>query len=297
MPVPFNVYEFFRFIIPGGYFVALLYILVSFLRGTPIAFDILSYNTILYFFAALIVSTIIDSRDAIQRSRGWFAEADYFQNQFPSRHLLARCNDCKRNASCPNRLSESNYVYVNTWFYFFNEHVPAFPRDAVLTTGYLCRFVFYVHLFSLLFFYLGFLYPVISALNGAFSPSTFVYSGILLIIVEAVFLANNVGRKGEKPHSIFLRALNPGRLLIAGGLLLGLLKHEHQKEAHKGEQYKPEARGMWRRWKGRNAVLIRWIEMNEPLLLEKICKQSQETVSDPDSQDLSDTAEGKVDKG
>lgn len=56
MPVPFNVYEFFRFMIPGAYFVALLYVLVALLLQIPISFDVLSYQTVVYFFATLIVS-------------------------------------------------------------------------------------------------------------------------------------------------------------------------------------------------------------------------------------------------
>ncbi len=54
MPVPFNVYEFFRFMIPGAYFVALLYVLVALLLQIPISFDVLSYQTVVYFFATLI---------------------------------------------------------------------------------------------------------------------------------------------------------------------------------------------------------------------------------------------------
>ena len=291
MPVPFNVYEFFRFIIPGGYFVALFYVLVALLLHIPISYDILSYNTIAYFFAALIVSTVIDSRDALQYSKGWLAEADFFQRQFPSPRLLDRCEKCERNPSCSNRLSESNFI--TTWFYFFNEHIPDYLRNAVLTTGYLCRIVFYVHLFSLLFFYLGLLYPLISYFSGVFSFWTFVYSGILLVIVEAVFLPNNVGREGESWFSIFLRALNPVRLLIVGGLILGFLKRERQKEELEGEEHKFEARGVWPRWKRYNEVEIRWMEMNEPLLTEKLCKRSQVMVSDPDSQDLSDLPRGE----
>jgi len=95
MPVPFNVYEFFRFMIPGAYFVALLYVLVALLLQIPISFDVLSYQTVVYFFATLIVSMIIDSRDVIQYSRGWLAEADFFRHQFPSRYLLERCAKCK----------------------------------------------------------------------------------------------------------------------------------------------------------------------------------------------------------
>jgi len=42
-----------------------------------------------------VVSMIIDSRDVIQYSRGWLAEADFFRHQFPSRYLLERCAKCE----------------------------------------------------------------------------------------------------------------------------------------------------------------------------------------------------------
>lgn len=285
MPVPFNVYEFFRFMIPGGYFVVLLYVLVALLLHIPISYDILSYQTVAYFFAALIVSMIIDSRDVIQYSRGWLAEADFFQRQFPSRYLLDRCERCEAKPSCSNRLSESNYI--TTWFYFFNEHIPDYLRNAVLTAGYLCRVVFYVHLFSLLFFYLGMLYPLISYCSGDFSFWSFAYSGILLIILEGVYFPNSVGRSGER-WFLFFRALNPARFIITACLVLGFLNLK-RKGAELGMDISDlEAKGVWRRWKTYNGVEVRWMEINEPLLTEKICKQVQVKTSNPHSHDLSE---------
>lgn len=286
MPVPFNVYEFFRFMIPGGYFVALFYVLVALLLQIPISYDILSYQTVAYFFGALIVSMIIDSRDVIQYSRGWLAEADFFQRQFPSRYLQDRCAKCEMEHSCSNRLSESNYI--TTWFYFFNEHIPDYLRNAVLTAGYLCRVVFYVHLFSLLFFYLGMLYPLISYFSGAFSFWTFAYSGILLIVVEAIFFPNSVGKKGEGWCSLFFRALNPARLFIAVGLVLGFLNRQRQGAELRVDISNYKASGVWPRWKRYNEVEVRWMEINEPLLTEKICKQVQVKTPNPHSHDLSE---------
>ena len=269
MPVPFNVYEFFRFIIPGGYFVFLLYVWLALLLNFPISFYVLSYQTVIYFFASLITSIVIDSRDILQYGRGWLREADFFQSQFPSRYLLDRCNKCKEKPSCSNFESFiSEYNYINTWFYFFNEYVPNYVKSIVLTTGYLCRVAFYTHLFSLFFFYLGLSYPLVAYFKGAFSYSTFIYSGILLIILEAVFFSNNIGKEKERWYSLFFRALSPTRLLWTTGLILGFLKSKSPKD-EKGI----EARGLWPRWKRYNDVQIRWMEINEPLLTEKICHQ------------------------
>jgi hypothetical protein len=275
MPIPFNVYEFLRFIIPGAYFVALLYVLSALLLQFPISHDVLSYDAVAFFFAALIVSVIIDSRDVIQLSQGWLTEADFFQHQFPSRYLLDRCKTCKINASCSNRVSKSNYV--NTWFCLFDEYFPEYSRNAVLTTGYLCRVVFYTHLFSLLFFYLGLLYPLISYFRHAFSFWTLTYSGIMLILAEGIYFSNSVNRKGKGwvfSLSLFFRALNPTRLFITAGLLFGLLKHQHQgTELGRDDLSSLEARGVWPRWKMYNEGEVRWMEMNEALLKEKVCKK------------------------
>jgi len=267
MPVPFNVYEFFRFIIPGGYFVALFYVLLALLLNIPISFDILSYQTIGYFFASLVVSIVIDSRDVLQYGSGWLREADYFQRQFPSRYLLDRCTKCKTKSSCSKPLVEANYL--STWFYFFNEYVPSYARSIVLTTSYLCRVVFYTHLFSLLFFYVGLSYPLISYFKEGFSFLTFIYSGILLIVLEVVFFSNNVRKKGERRYLLFFRALNPTRLFVTIGLILGFFNPKKTKEDE------VEAKGFWLRWKGHNKTQIRWMEINEPLLTEKICHQAQ----------------------
>ena len=271
MPVPFNVYEFFRFIIPGGYFVALLYILVALILGIPISYDVLSYQTVVYFFAAFIVSIVIDSRDLIQYSKGWFAEADFFQRQFPSKYLLDRCGSCEKKESCSNHLTNDNFI--PTWFYFFNEHLPEYLRNAVLTSGYLCRVVFYVHLFSLSFFYLGLLYPILSLINGSFSFWTLAYSGILFVIVEALFFPNRVGKKGERWLSIFFSALDPSRLFVAVFVVLGFVNRHRKDSKSEEDESALDPRGMWPRWKRYNDVQIRWMEMNEPLLVEKICGQ------------------------
>jgi hypothetical protein len=289
MPIPFNVYEFFRFIIPGAYFVASLYTLLALLLKFSISFDVLSYDTVAFFFASLVVSVVIDSRDVIQYSQGWLEEADFFQHQFPSRYLLDRCGKCETEP-CSNRLSKSNYI--NTWFFFFNEHIPEYLRNAVLSTGYLCRVVFYGHLFSLLFFYLGMLYPLISYFRGVFSFWTFTYPGIMLIITEGLYLANNVSRKG-KGWPLFLRALNPARLLITAGLVFGLLKHQRQGAEPGMILSDLEAKGLWPRWKTYNEVEVRWMEMNEALIREKVCKEVQPKGSDPDLQSLSELPKGE----
>lgn len=273
MPVPFNIYEFFRFIIPGGYFIVLLYVWLALIFKIPISFEILSYQTVAYFFASLIVSIVIDSRDVLQYGRGWLKEADFFQSQFPSRYLLDRCEKCKVKTSCPNPLSESNYI--TTWFYFFNEHIPNYLRSIILTTGYLCRIAFYTHLFSLFFFYIGLLYPLTSFLKGDFSFGTFTYSGILLIILEAVFLSNSIGKKGEKWYSLFFRALDPTRLRITTGLILGFLNRRSRHAESKESEADIDARGLWPRWQRYNEVQVRWMEINEPLLTEKVCRQAQ----------------------
>lgn len=280
MPVPFNVYEFFRFIIPGGYFIALLYVWLALLIDVPISFAILSYQTVVYFFASFIVSIVIDSRDILQYGRGWLIESDFFQRQFPSGYLLDRCEKCKIRTSCSNPLNKGNFV--STWFCLFNEYIPNYVRSIVLTTGYLCRIAFYTHIFSLLFFYLGLLYPLISHLRGDFSFWNFAYSGVLLIVLEAVYFTNNVSEEGTKWYSLFFHALNPARLFIAGGLILGILRQKRANDELTTDKVSIEAKGLWPRWKRYNDVQIRWMELNEPLLIEKICKQVQVKTTDLD---------------
>jgi len=270
MPVPFSVYEFFRFIIPGAYFVSLLFVLLSLVLKVLSSSSFLSYDAIVFFFAALIVSVIVDSRDAIQYSRGWIEEADYFQLQFPSGHLLDRCRKCDRESTCPNRLTNENYV--TTWFYFFNEHIPEYVRNIVLTTGYLCRLSFYVHLFSLFFLCVGVLcVPVAYAIHSV-SFWTFLYPGVMLLLAEATYLTNNVGTKGDRWHMLAARALNPNRLRIVAGLMLGLLEPQRKTMSVRASPVQVDAKGLWRRWKTYNDVEIRWMELNEPLLADKVCK-------------------------
>lgn len=158
-----------------------------------------------------------------------------------------------------------------------------------------------------------------------------------------------MSRKGESPFSLFGRALNPTRILITAGLVLGLLNHprhgtelgnwlkraweklrrtklqeavdittakdpyvilglnprwtpadmvnRYRELAHKyrrdgtkpdAERFKKiqeaygkllsdlEVKGVWPRWKRWNGVQVRWMEINDPLLTEKVCRRIPE---------------------
>ena len=268
MPLPFNVYEFFRFILPGGYIVLVFVLYLSIFFDIPMPDKFLSTQSAIYFFAAFILSLVIDSRDIIQYSRGRFFEADYFQKAFPSSFLLERCNSCDKKSSCNARLTEKNFL--NVWFTLFNEYLPEYVRNTVLTLGYLCRLSFYFHIFSLLFLSIGVITTIVmlilKRLPVGHSYLTFLF--VLCIITQAIYLSSHVSRINEKPLLTFFRGLNPYRPVLFVLLITGIKKSRSTID----EQEETEATGLWRRWLRYCEVQKEWMRTNERLLQEKICR-------------------------
>lgn len=271
MSMPFNIYEFFRFMLPGGYIVLVLTLYLYAFFNISVPSQILSSQSVIYFFAAFIFSLVIDSRDIIQYGRGWFHEADHFQKDFPSKFLLKRCIYCDKRSSCNTPLSQKSVV--SAWFNLFDEYVPDHTRKIVLTMGYLCRISFYFQIFSSLFFSVGVITTIVMLIIGRF-PVDRVYLIVaflvgLFLITQAIYLSNHVIRQNEKIGRTFRRGLNPYRSLLYVWATLG-------KKRDKPIIGKTEATGLWRRWSGYCEMQKEWLRINESLLKEKICKQRKE---------------------
>lgn len=276
MPLPFNVYEFFRFILPGGYIVLVLILYLFVFFNIPVPDQLLSSQSVIYFFAAFILSLVIDSRDMIQYGRGHFLEADYFQKAFASTYLLKRCSSCDKKSSCNARLTKKNFI--NVWFNLFNEYVPEYTRNMVLTLGYLCRTSFYFHIFSSLFLSIGGITTIVMLILKKFpvgrSYLTLIFLVGLCIITQAIYLSNHVSRRNEKRLVTFFRGLNPYRSVLFVLLAMGMIKSRSRID----EQEETKATGLWRRWLTHCEVQKEWMRINERLLQEKICRQHKEIV-------------------
>ena len=96
-----------------------------------------------------LILYLIVKPDPLQRSPSQKKEIKFFQNEFPSRYILDRCQRCiEDETSCRNFIKPQSYDHVRHWFQdIFHGAIEKESPRAVRDTfekGYTCKLLYYL---------------------------------------------------------------------------------------------------------------------------------------------------------
>jgi hypothetical protein len=193
-----------------------------------------------------LIRYLIIKPDPLQRSPSQRKSIRFFQNEFPSRYILGRCERCVENKnSCPNYIKAESYIHVKYWFHdiFHGEIEKDDPRSVKDTfeKGYTCK----------LLYYLSWILGILAAL------------AIITIVFHHFFLYF-IGK-----FKIDLAAPQILFPLVCLGILILI------SELNKADEKKPS--GCWQAWREINRMHVSWLKEHEDYLVKLICQAGGET--------------------
>lgn len=183
---------------------------------------------------------LIVKPDPLQRSPSKRRAIRFFQNEFPSKHILERCQRCvEDNKSCPNYIEEATYAHVRYWFHsILHGAIEAEDRSRVRATfekGYTCKLLYY------LTWILGIAFVI--------AIMTILYHHAWLLIKE-----------GWTVSITSLQIIFP----IVCALLIALIS-----SMNSSNENTPS--GCWQAWREINRMHISWLKSHDNLLVDIIC--------------------------
>lgn len=232
-----------RIIILSTLFIGYLYIFI-YQEMLNMKFD-LSFQTIIkmpiiggviYYFIYYLIKS-----DPLQRGSKNIKEIRFFQNEFPSKYLLERCERCIENEkSCPNYIKAESYSHIRYWFHHIlhgeiEKENPKSVKDT-FEKGYICKL----------------LYAIKNVLKCVLVLS------ILTICVYHIYLYFSNGK--------LLMDLNSFQvffpiILLSINILINKINRVDEKNPT----------GCWQAWREINRMHISWMRSNEDFIKELIC--------------------------
>lgn len=187
-----------------------------------------------------LIHYLIIKPDPLQRSPSQRKSIRFFQNEFPSKYILDRCERCVEDRnSCPNYIKPESYTHVRYWFHdiFHGEIENEDPRRVKDTfeKGYTCKLLYYLSWVLGLFFVLG----------------------IAVIVLHHGYLYFSAQFKVELTAS---QALYP---LVCVGIIILI------KKLNKPDESAPS--GCWQAWREINRIHVSWLKSRENFLVNLIC--------------------------
>ena len=96
-----------------------------------------------------LVKYLIVKPDPLQRSPSQRRPIRFFQNEFPSRYILERCQRCVEDEnSCSNYIKAESYAHIRYWFNdIFHGAIEREDPKSVRDTfekGYTCKLLYYL---------------------------------------------------------------------------------------------------------------------------------------------------------
>lgn len=189
---------------------------------------------------------LVFSADPLQRSPSSRKPIRFFQNEFPSKYLLERCQRCIENEdSCSNYMKKRSYDHVSYWFNdIFHGAIerenPKNVRDT-FEKSYTCKLVYYLE--WILWFFL-----------------------ILTTMMSLFFFLYSYTRGTSMFNLTALQILFP--LTCFGTILLLRMLHKPDENA---------PTGCWHAWRQINGMHRSWLKHNEDYLVKLICHAGGET--------------------
>lgn len=188
-----------------------------------------------------LIRYLIIKPDPLQRSPSKRKSIRFFQNEFPSKYLLERCERCiEDEKSCPNYIKAESYSHVRYWFndIFHDKIEKENPRmvENTFEKGYFCK----------LLYYLSWVLCIFSIL------------GIIIIVFHHIYLYYFF--KEIKVDLTSLQILYP---LVCISIII-LIKRLNKLDANTPS-------GCWQAWREINRMHISWLGSHENFLINLIC--------------------------
>lgn len=211
--------------------------------------DIQQPSIITLFILPLILYIIVKS-DPLARKpyekipiKYFQKEIKFFQNEFPSKYILARCERCSEDEnSCPNYIKKESYGHVKYWFYdIFHGEIEKENPGIIKETfrkGYTCKLIFYL----------------------SWTLIILLISAIITIVIYHLYLYYYYHEfKFELSTSQAIFPIVCISLLV----LIRLLNNPNNTTPS----------GCWHAWRQINRIHIFWLKDHEDFLVNLICKK------------------------
>ncbi|PWB73637.1 hypothetical protein C3F09_05075 [candidate division GN15 bacterium] len=189
---------------------------------------------------ALFFGLYLGRSDPLQYSASKNKTHKFFRDQFPSKYLLRRCDECvETDSTCNNYLSENSYDYIRIWFdEIFHGVIQKQKPGSVEDTfrkGYTCKLMYY-------------------------SSKAILWTLIASVALLCFHYVFPVLRGLPSPSPDLMHLAFP--ILLALALFLVLLLNRAS-----GKQ----PTGCWKAWQQVNGMHQSWLKNNEAELVRLIC--------------------------
>lgn len=178
--------------------------------------------------------------DPLQRSPSKRRAIRFFQNEFPSRYILERCQRCiEDEKSCPNYIKEASYAHVRYWFNdilhgAIEKEDPSRVRST-FEKGYTCKLLYYLT----------------RVLRFAFAVA------IMTILYGLAWLSIN------EVSALSITSLQIIFPIICVSIIVLI------NVANSSDEKKPS--GCWQAWREINRMHISWLRGHDNSLVDIIC--------------------------
>ena len=224
-----------------GYYFLYVYQNMLHIKVKLISFQTLIQMPIMVLIIIPLIHYLIIKPDCLQRSPCKKKPIRFFQNEFPSKYLLERCERCIENeTSCPNYIKAQSYAHIRYWFNELFHGVierenPKLVKDTY-EKGYSCKLIYYLTWILAIFSGLGIVIILFYHLYLYFSGNIKIELTALQIFYPLVCIV----------IIILIRALN------------------------RPDENRPS--GYWQAWQEINRIHVSWLKSNEEFLVHLICQ-------------------------
>lgn len=231
--------------IVAGYFYIYIHQNMLHIEIPLISYQTLITMPIVTLVAALALYLFVKS-DPLQRSPSNKKAIRFFQNEFPSKYILQRCDMCiEDESSCKNYIKPESFAHVRYWFKdIFHGIIEQQDPTSVTETfekGYNCKLVYYLKWVMISLLVLSVLTATIhhiflyfeQALEFDFTNWQILFPVICIMIIVLITVLNRV------------------------------------------DDVKPS--GCWQAWRQINRMHVSWLKSNENILIGLICHNNEGT--------------------
>ena len=229
-----------------GYFYIYVYQDILHIEVKLVNLETLIQMPIIFIIVLPLIRYLLVKPDPLQRSPSKRRAIRFFQNEFPSKYILERCQRCvEDDQSCPNYIKEASRAHVRYWFYDILHGVieakdPSRVRDT-FEKGYTCKL----------------LYSLTWILGVAFAVA------IMTILYHLVWLFI---KEGWTVNITSLQIIFP----IVCVLVIALINIMNSSNENTPS-------GCWHAWREINRMHISWLRSHDDLLVDIICHEGTGT--------------------
>lgn len=229
-----------------SYFYIYVYQNILNIKVDPIDLQTLIQIPVIAIIVIPLIRYLVVKPDPLQRSHSKRQTIRFFQNEFPSRYILERCQRCIEDEhSCPNYIKAESYDHIRYWFYnIFHGSIEAEDPRRIKDTfekGYTCKLLYYL--------------TWVLGIALAIALMTILYHHLYLFIKE-----------GWTVSITALQIIFP----IVCSLLIILIKIMNNPN-------EKSPTGCWHAWREINRMHVSWLKDHDDLLVDLICHKNKGT--------------------